>query len=97
MLYCSNQCETGDSHLHRFECLGFRRNLWQSLGIVNLAFRTMLRLSFGRNDEGDDVAGQLVEADNVRRLNTNFSKLEGTDMHYYAMVGLICFIFNYFS
>lgn len=91
VVYCNRSCQSADQRLHRFECPGFRRSIWQALGIAHLAFRTMLRLVFGRNEDGDDYnkddETKRLEVDAVTRLGTNFTKLKDTDLlHSYAMV-----------
>ena len=40
--YCNENCREEDTHLHQYECEGYRKGLWYDLGISHLSIRTVL-------------------------------------------------------
>lgn len=41
-VYCSPSCMNEQMKIHKYECEGYKKNLWFEIGIAHLSMRTML-------------------------------------------------------
>jgi hypothetical protein len=40
--YCSPKCLENHENIHKYECVGYQKNLWYQIGIAHLSLRTLL-------------------------------------------------------
>lgn len=98
--YCNSACLELHKNIHRYECAGYRKNLWMKIGIAHLAFRNFIvgffesfqvtdELDIGTPDEVLDQLTQSKRSDfvykDVLRLVTNFDKMDTSDCLRYAL------------
>lgn len=96
-------------HIHQLECAGYKMNLWRSIGIAHLSFRTFVvgvqdaleRLSgdVQRSSAADMVDKLLAVKDeqftyaSVLRLVTNFDKMSARDTLSYALTAYMLAVY----
>ncbi|XP_031622222.1 SET and MYND domain-containing protein 4-like [Contarinia nasturtii] len=97
--YCSPLCVERHKAIHKYECVGYQKNLWMKIGIAHLSFRNFL-VGFAdaieRLDEIESTPMQVFEKlssinepdfvyGDVLRLVTNFDKMDINDCLRYAL------------
>lgn len=106
--YCSLACLDQHKNIHKYECAGYRKNLWMKIGIAHLAFRNFivgffesLKL-FEEMESGtpDAILNQLNQIKNsdsaygdVMRLVTNFDKMDPADCIRYALTAQMLVVY----
>ncbi|XP_052892696.1 SET and MYND domain-containing protein 4-like [Anopheles moucheti] len=56
--YCSPQCRENHQSVHRFECYGYQKRLWFSIGIAHLGIRCLL-------DGFDTIRNEILKANSA--------------------------------
>lgn len=98
--YCSVSCLNQHKRIHKYECIGYQKNLWMKIGIAHLAFRNFIVGFFEllevldelKTTTPDGIFKQLSEINmtkfayaDVMRLVTNFEKMDISDCLRYAL------------
>lgn len=106
--YCSPICLEQHKPIHKYECVGYQKNLWVKIGIAHLAFRNFIVGFFASIDMLDDaevssperILLTLVGINNVDfvygdvlRLVTNFDKMDASDTLRYALTAQMLAIY----
>lgn len=107
--YCSPKCMDQHRSIHELECAGYKMNLWHTIGIAHLSFRTFIvgiqdslkRLSANveRLNTSDMVKKLMALQDeqftyaNVLKLITNFDKMIVRDTLSYALTAYMLAVY----
>lgn len=105
--YCCLSCLDQHKPIHRYECVGYDKNLWMKIGIAHLAFRNFIigfPDSIEQLDENETTIDQILDKlssltrtnfryGNVLRLVTNFDKMEAADCLRYALTAQMLAIY----
>lgn len=99
-IYCTPKCMEQHSAIHEYECAGYKMNLWHTIGIAHLGFRTfivgMLEALNILRKSPKMTARKIVDTlkaiknenfiyAKVLNLVTNFEKMNANDCMSYAI------------
>lgn len=103
--YCSINCQHLHRNIHNLECIGYKKNLWNNIGIAHLAFRTFIVgfneslehiLNFSENSSPQRILHELIQINDtnfvysdVLKLVTNLDKMNIVDIFSYGLTALM--------
>lgn len=80
--YCSSNCRQKHNAVHRFECVGYRKNFWFEIGIAHLALRTaldgfaeMIGCLRNYNDEKPMTLWKLLQRTAMERVDFSYGNV----------------------
>lgn len=98
--YCTPLCLSHHESIHKYECIGYQKNLWIKLGIGHLAFRTFMtgfeeaveKLIEKKKSNVRDIFTSLISGNqpnvtysNVLRLVSHIDRLSPRNVLRYAL------------